>query len=160
MSDWSTRELVDTDRSWLCAQFRSWGDEFIVTRGRKAYPEQVSGFIAERPDGEKVGLVTYEVIDGACEIVTLNAFDRYQGIGTALVECVCDVASSRGVGRVWLITTNDNVDALRFYQRSEFSLVAVHVNAIDEWRRLKPTIRRIGLHGIPLRDELELERRL
>ena len=63
----------------------------------------------------------------------------------------------RGVGRVWLITTNDNVRALRFYQRYGFDRVALHRNAVDAARTLKPQIPRVGLDGIPVRHELELE---
>ena len=63
-----------------------------------------------------------------------------------------------GARRLWLITTNDNVDALRFYQRRGFRLVRVHAGAVDRSRAaLKPGIPEAGDHGIPLRDELELE---
>jgi hypothetical protein len=55
-------------------------------------------------------------------------------------------------------TTNDNVDALRFYQRRGFRLAALRTRAVDELRRrLKPTIPAVGEHGIPIRDEIELE---
>jgi hypothetical protein len=57
-----------------------------------------------------------------------------------------------------VITTNDNVDALRFYQRRGFRLAALHQGAVDDSRaRLKPEIPEIGEHRIPLRDELDLE---
>ena len=57
-----------------------------------------------------------------------------------------------------LITTNDNVDALRFYQRRGYRLARVDAGAVDRSRvALKPAIPEIGAHGIPLRDELELE---
>ncbi|MGD8245715.1 MAG: hypothetical protein PVG25_02965 [Anaerolineae bacterium] len=59
--------------------------------------------------------------------------------------------------RIWLITTNDNLAALRFYQRRGFSLVAVHPGAVDQARTLKPEIPAIGHSGIPIRDEIELE---
>ena len=62
--------------------------------------------------------------------------------------------------RLWLITTNDNLRALRFYQRRGFRLAALHRDALETSRRLKPSISEIGFHGIPLRDELELERSL
>jgi hypothetical protein len=58
-----------------------------------------------------------------------------------------------------VLTTNDNVDALRFYQRRGFRLAELHPGAVDEARaRLKPEIPRVGDHGIPLRDELMLEK--
>lgn len=62
--------------------------------------------------------------------------------------------------RIWLVTTNDNLDALRFYQRRGFSLCALRPGAVDDARHtLKPSISRTGAYGIPLRDELELELR-
>jgi hypothetical protein len=62
---------------------------------------------------------------------------------------------------VWLVTTNDNLVALRFYQRRGFRLSALRPGAVDEARRrLKPAIPDAGAFGIPLRDELELELRL
>jgi GNAT superfamily N-acetyltransferase len=93
-------------------------------------------------------------VDG-CEIVTLNSL--VEGVGTVLLSAVRTVAMSSKCRRVWLITTNDNLHALRFYQRNGFSLVALHRNALDLSRRLKPEIPLTGQDGIPLRDELELE---
>ena len=58
---------------------------------------------------------------------------------------------------MWLITTNDNLNALRFYQGRGFRLVAVHPGAVEASRRLKPQIPELGSFGIPIRDELELE---
>jgi hypothetical protein len=59
---------------------------------------------------------------------------------------------------VWVVTTNDNVDALRFYQRRGYRLASVDAGAVDRARAaLKPAIPEVGAHGIPLRDELELE---
>jgi len=89
--------------------------------------------------------------------VTLHAFQPFAGIGTALVQAVRDVAADEGCRRLWLITTNDNLDALRFYQRRDFELVAVHRDLRDTARRLKPSIPLVGDYGIPIRDELELE---
>jgi ribosomal protein S18 acetylase RimI-like enzyme len=65
-----------------------------------------------------------------------------------------------GCRRVWLITTNDNLEALGFYQKRGFVLAALHRNAMAETRRFKPNIPLIGMGGIPLRDELELERKI
>jgi hypothetical protein len=69
------------------------------------------------------------------------------------------LARRQGCARLWVITTNDNVDALRFYQRRGFCLVRVHRGAVDRSRAgLKPEIPAVGAYGIPLRDEIELER--
>ena len=133
-----------------------WVSVKVVSRGRLHDADQLPGFIALM-DGERVGLATYRIHSDECEIVTLNSLREGIGIGTALIEAVRSVAISNKCRRVWLITTNDNLQALRFYQRRGFSIVAVHRNALEQSRKLKPEIPLIGLDGIPLRDELELE---
>ncbi|MFT4218235.1 MAG: hypothetical protein QM619_13770 [Micropruina sp.] len=52
---------------------------------------------------------------------------------------------------------NDNTRALRSYQRAGWDLVALHRDAMDDVRRLKPGVPRHGMDGIPLRHQLELE---
>jgi GNAT superfamily N-acetyltransferase len=109
-------------------------------------------------DGRLVGVATYAVREDGCELVTLHAVPRRLGVGTALVEQVRMQAAARSCARLWLVTTNDNVDALRFYQRRGFRLTALHPGAVDDSRReLKPEIPRVGSYGIPLRDEIVLE---
>lgn len=113
--------------------------------------------LAER-DGELAGVLTYVVDGDSCEVLTLHATERFGGVGTALLQAVEEVALRAGCSRLWVITTNDNVDALRFYQRRGFRLAALHAGAVDDSReRLKPELPRVGEHGIDLRDELELE---
>jgi N-acetylglutamate synthase-like GNAT family acetyltransferase len=93
-----------------------------------------------------------------CEVLTLHVDEAGRGVGTALVAEVKDIAGRAGCARLWVITTNDNVDALRFYQRRGFRLAALYTGAVDECRtRLKSEIPTVGDHGIPLRDELELD---
>ncbi len=105
-------------------------------------------------------MLTYVREREQCEILTLHASRQWRGIGSALVEAVERLAAQRGCTRLWVITTNDNVDALRFYQRRGFRLAALHPGAVDGSRaRLKPEIPTVGDHGIPLRDEVELEKR-
>jgi GNAT superfamily N-acetyltransferase len=112
-------------------------------------------------DGRTAGVLTYLIDGDACEVLTLHAAERFHGVGTALLIEVERLAAEAGCRRLWLITTNDNMDALRFYQRRGFRLVAVHPGAVDRSRAtLKPEIPPVGDHGIPLRDELELSKEL
>jgi ribosomal protein S18 acetylase RimI-like enzyme len=62
-----------------------------------------------------------------------------------------------GCRRLWLITTNDNTPAIRFYQRQGMRVVAVHHNAIVDARRIKPEIPEFGVDGQPICDEIEFE---
>ena len=130
----------------------------VARLGRLEQALDHPALVAER-DGTLAGVLTF-VLDGdACEILTLHAAERFGGTGTALVEAVEQRAADAGCSRLWVITTNDNVDALRFYQRCGFRLAALHRGAVDDSRAgLKPEIPRIGEHGIELHDELELEK--
>ncbi len=151
------RPLITADREWV-SQFmlKHWGSNKVVSRGVVYYPQDLPGFAALY-ENEKVGLVTYNITGANCEIVTIDSIRPSSGVGTALIETVRDTATKSGCKRLWLITTNDNLNALRFYQRRGFMLVAVHRNALELSRTLKPGIPLIGRDGIPLRDELELE---
>jgi len=150
------RPLGEADRQWATGKLRELWGEGVVSRGRLLDATVLPGFVAEG-DGEPAGLLTYRVDGGDCEVVTINAFLRGAGAGTALMEAVAAAARDAGCRRVWLITTNDNLRALRFYQRRGFRLAALHRDALDRSRELKPSIPEVGLDGIPLRDELELE---
>jgi ribosomal protein S18 acetylase RimI-like enzyme len=137
-----------------------WGDESMVVRGRVYTLDDLDGGFAALEDGQWIGLVTF-VVDGAvCEIMSLDSLREGRGIGAALMVAVEKEARQRACTILRLVTTNDNMNALRFYQKRGFVLTALRPDALDESRRLKPSIPRIGYDGIPLRDELELELRL
>jgi ribosomal protein S18 acetylase RimI-like enzyme len=154
------RPLAEDERPWLEEQLtRSWGSATIVSRGRTHDGRRLAALVCVGDSGV-VGLATYDVRDGECELVTLDAFTQGRGIGSALLDAVAEEARREGCRRLWLITTNDNLRALRFYERRGLRLVAVHRGAVDEARRLKPSIPRLGADGIPIHDELELELRL
>lgn len=157
MSNFYIRQLNSDDRDWVRQLItENWGAEVVVSRGAIHHPHKLPGFVAVQKE-EKVGLVTYHIEGDSCEIVSINSARPSIGVGTALIEAVKEVAYQAGCRRLWLITTNDNLYALRFYQKRGFVLVAVHRNALEVSRKLKPEIPLIGADGIPLRDEIELE---
>ena len=149
--------FTDEHRAWARALLtKSWAAPRVVTRGRLHQADLLPGFVAH-VDDRPVGLATYHISGDGCELVTLDSTAPGGGIGTALVEAVRAAARASGCRRLWLITTNDNSHALRFYQKRGFRIAAVHVDAIRESRRLKPEIPLAGFDGIPIRDEVELE---
>ncbi len=151
------REVRENDRGWVSSLTREkWGSSTVVSRGEVHHPDLLHGFIA-MVDGARQGLATFRNSGDECEIVTLNALIEGQGVGSRLIDAVRAVASEAGCNRVWLITTNDNLEAIRFYQKRGFELVAVHRNAVKQSRKLKPEIPLIANNGIPIRDEVELE---
>ena len=109
-------------------------------------------------DGVVEGVLTWILAGSSMEVCTLHAARQWAGVGSALIAAALRVAEASGARRLWLVTTNDNVDALRFYQRRGFRLTRVDAGAVDRSRAtIKPSIPETGAHGIPLRDELELE---
>ncbi len=153
------RPLDESDKDWVVRFLETqWGSAKVVTRGRLHYPSEMPGFLAIKKDsGNRSGLITYRIEIPECEIVTLNSIEERIGIGTVLVSAVKDVAVASGCRRMWVITTNDNVNAIGFYQKRGFRIAAIHLNVLEQSRRLKPEIPFIGKNGIPLRDEIELE---
>lgn len=133
-----------------------WGADFMVAHGEIYRPEQLDGFVAEE-NQEWVGLITFVIRDHEMEVTSLDSLQEGKGIGTELMNAVIDEARQQNCERLFLITTNDNLNALGFYQRRGFELVKVYRGAINETRKIKPSIPLIGDNNIPLRDEIELE---
>jgi ribosomal protein S18 acetylase RimI-like enzyme len=154
------RPLTADDRQWVAPlAMRLWGSDRVVSRGRVWVLADLPGFAAF--DGEQVvGLLTYRLEAGEMELVSIDSLEEGRGVGTSLLEAAGVAARAAGCRRMWLITTNDNLKALRFYQRRGMRLVALHRDAVERSRELKPDIPQVGHHGIHLRDELELERLL
>lgn len=156
-SGFRIRPLSEDDQAWVSRFLKErWGAVAVVSRGRVHHPDKLPGFAAVQADS-LVGLATYHIEGNACEIVTLDSLAEGIGIGSALIATVKQKAVEAGCRRLWLITTNDNLHALGFYQKRGFALAVLHRNALEESRRIKPEIPETGLDGIPLRDEIELE---
>jgi ribosomal protein S18 acetylase RimI-like enzyme len=154
--DMTVRPLVEADRPWAVELMRErWGGAIQVVNGRARDASLLEGFIAEE-NGEPMGLVTYEMRGAEAELVTLNSLREHAGIGSALVAAVAGEAWKQGCRKLSVVTTNDNVNALRFYQRRGFVLSALRTRELERSRRIKPEIPELGLDDIPIRDELEL----
>lgn len=130
-----------------------WGSELMYMHGNVIRYDEVEGFT----HGDWTGLVTFQVRQDECEITSLDSLKEGQGIGGRLIEEVTREAKIRKCKRLSLITTNDNLRALGFYQKRGFRLARLYIGAVDESRKLKPGIPLIGYNDIPLHDEIELE---
>ncbi len=151
------RPVRDDEREPVAALLTErWGSPVVVSRGIRHDLRELPTLVAEQ-DGDIVGIVTYAPADDEAEVPSLDALRPDHGVGTALLDAVIDVALAAGWRRLWLVTTNDNTHALRFYQRRGWQLVAVHRGAVDDARRIKPEIPERGNDDIPIRHELELE---
>ncbi|HEY3629441.1 MAG TPA: GNAT family N-acetyltransferase [Jatrophihabitantaceae bacterium] len=156
----NVRPIDDDEREQVTKLLTErWGSTVVVSRGERHDLRALPTIVAEQ-DGEIVGVVTYAPgppDQGSAEITSLDALRPDRGVGTALLDAVIDVALSNGWRRLWLVTTNDNTHALRFYQRRGWDLVAVHRDAVDDARATKPEIPERGNDDIAIRHELELE---
>ena len=139
---------------------QAWASTNMVVHGEVYDASRLPALLAER-EGQVVGLLIYTISEPTgLEVVSLEATERYSGAGTALLTAAVDVARKAGIERIWLVTTNDNLDALRFYQRRGLRIVGVAPGAVDASREIKPSIPRVGDYGIELHDEITLELRL
>ena len=140
---------------------KHWGDTGVWSIGRRYQADQLPGFVAidEQTGGAPIGLVTYCIQDGGYlgEIVTLSSRRENNGIGAALLDAAVRALREAGCVRAFLCTTNDNLRALGFYQKRGWKLAMLHKGLVEEARKRKAVIPAIGMHGIPINDELELE---
>jgi GNAT superfamily N-acetyltransferase len=152
------RSAEPADAAWIDDFLRArWGAGTIVVHGEAIAAMALPALIAEN----RRGLATYRRLGRDAELVTLDAVPAGIGTGTALIETLAALLRAEGCALLWLTTTNDNLPALRFYQRRGFRLIRVRPGAVDAARKdaarkLKPSIPTVGAHGIPIHDELDL----
>lgn len=132
-----------------------WGSSEMVISSGIYQCENLDGFIYEE-NNQIIGLVTYVIKRDEIEIISLDSIQEGKGIGTALIEKIENLAKQKQIKIVRLVTTNDNLNALRFYQKRGYRITSIIPNAVNEARKIKPSIPLIGTDGIPLNDELEL----
>jgi len=136
-----------------------WAGPEILLDGQFVDASRLPGFVAI--DGnELVGLVTLIKREKEWEILTLDSLQRWSGTGSELLKAVVDEAREAGIKRVTVRTSNDNLDAFRFYQRRGFRLERVTPGVIEEERERKPEIPLRGDYGIEIRDEVLFARAL
>ena len=144
-------ELVGND---LLQQF---GSEHIISINRQYNKaSELPGFIAEE-ENSPTGIVLYFIKDQVCELAYLHAFKTMAGIGKELVDYLINFIRNKSIDRLFVITTNDNLEALKFYQKQGFKLVKVYPDAMEKVREIKPEVPLTGKNNIPLRDMMELE---
>lgn len=136
---------------------RDWGGEPLVIRGKKYYPSALEGLIVHNPENEVVGFLSYDIQGQTCEIIVFEIFEKFKGIGTLVLNKLKKIAKQKGCDRLYLMTTNDNLEALRFYQKRGFCICGIHVDSVKISRKIKPKIGLTGDYGIPVRDEIDLE---
>jgi ribosomal protein S18 acetylase RimI-like enzyme len=147
------------DRTAIVELFeRDFGYTSIVSFGEEVKIEGEPALVAWMK-GELAGALVYRLLPDALLILALATDPMWQrsGVGGHLVAEAEAVARAKGLKRVRVSTTNDNLPALYFYQRRQYHLTGVVAGGMIAHVK-EPDSK--GFGGIPLRDELRLERHL
>jgi len=151
------RQVAHRDRVWVAETLRKeWTSTVVARLGALVDAAGLSGYVATL-DGRRVGLALVDVKDRECEVVTLSTTEPRRGVGRALMQRCFDEARAGRCQRVWLVTTNNNLAAIAFYQHMGMDLRTLHWQAVRASRELKPTISMRDAAGIPILHELEFE---
>lgn len=141
-------------REFVC---RFWGEEIQETFNQHFEVTRLPMYVA-KSGKDIIGFVSFSEYQDATLIVTLGVSPQYQGagIGKALVKKIEAHAKRNAKKRIVLSTSNDDLPALAFYQSIGFQIYQVKPNVIAE--KHGKIIR--GICGLPVRDELRLQKTL
>jgi ribosomal protein S18 acetylase RimI-like enzyme len=139
-----------------------WGGEPLLIHGKKYYPSSgnLEGFLLFDDSKDIKGFLIYDTKGSEYEIIVFEVFDKFKGLGTKLLDEFIRVAKAAGHKKVIVMTTNDDLDALRFYQRRGFVITGIAINIFEQARKIKPRIPELGDYNIPIRDEILMERNI
>lgn len=137
----------------------NWGDDEMVVSSGTYQLSDLPGFV-EYDEAEIIGVITYIIKNDQIEIISLDSFRENVGIGSQLLKKLEEISEEKDITKISVITTNDNLNALKFYQKRGYSIIKVIPNAVEKARKQKPSIPLFAENGIPIRDEIVLEKYL
>jgi ribosomal protein S18 acetylase RimI-like enzyme len=154
----SIKEITVENREKIVSFFKElWGSTEMVISTGIYQCDTLDGFIFEE-NNQIIGLVTYIIKDNEIEVISLDSLQEGKGIGSSLMKKVEYIAKQKKLQLVSLVTTNDNMNALKFYQKRNYRIISIIPNGVNKARNIKPSIPLIGHDGIPLNDELILKK--
>lgn len=113
-----------------------------------------------RGDAGRRAIISWYRDGETAELTSVHASPPGSGAGRELLSLVEQRLRGAGVRRLLVATTDDNTDALGFYQSLGFRLVRIEFDWMDRVRERKPGVPLTGNRGLPLRDLLVLEKAL
>ena len=151
------REAADAEREVALELFRrDFGRSGIVAYGQLIDLDAAPAIVADM-NGEIAGALAYRLVDGGLHIVALATDPMWQrsGVGSYLVAEAELLARRLKIRRIIVSMTNDNLPSLYFYQRRGYF--------VSDWipngaARLATSASLLGFGGIPIRDEVRLEK--
>jgi ribosomal protein S18 acetylase RimI-like enzyme len=154
----NVRPVTPEDREWVAELIgTAFGSVRLMSNDHLIDDASLLDGFAAEVDGRPVGCALINVVDGDTELVALVSTYRGAGVGSALLDTVVERGKRDGWKRLWLVTSNDNTDAIRMYQRAGWDWTEFRRDAITEARAMKPEIPEFGNHGIPVRHEIHFE---
>lgn len=152
------REAIDADRPAMRLLFeRDFGRTKIVAFGEVMDIDQMPALVASMST-DLSGALAYRLFGDALHMVALATDPMWQrsGVGGHLVAEAELLARRLNLQRLVVATTNDNLPALYFYQRRGYRMTVLVPDSI-----IAHTGQAVaGFAGIPVRDEVRLEKRL
>jgi ribosomal protein S18 acetylase RimI-like enzyme len=152
------REATDADRAAARALFQQdFGRTKIVAFDEVMNLDEMPALVAVMT-GQPAGALAYRLLGDALHIVALATDPMWQrsGVGGHLLAEAEILARRLQLQRLIVSTTNDNLPALYFYQRRGYRLTDLESNSIIAHTGQEVA----GFAGIPVRDEVRLEKRL
>ena len=155
---YTIKTAAKADFAWIKELYvRTWSGDVCVSRGKVQKVDDFTGRFVAETAGQPTGFVTYTVTGHELEITGIVSLKENSGIGSALIKAVIELAKKQKIKKICLVTTNDNLNGIGFWQKRGFKLVKVYPGSMEYVRQIKPAVPLIGENGIPLMDELELE---
>jgi len=152
------RPITPEDREWIAEMIgTAFGSVRLISNEHLIEDASLLDGFAAEIDARPIGCALINEVDGDTELVALVTVYRGAGVGAALLDAVVERGRRDGWKRLWLVTSNDNTDAIRVYQRAGWDWTEFRRDAITRARATRPEIPELGNHGIPVRHEIHFE---
>jgi len=148
---------VEDKSAFLAVMLASWGSHSMMIDFTVYDCAQLDLLGIAGNDGAFMAYASWTMHGDVALLCALHSVVPGQGAAVQLLEAVKATARARGAVRLKAMLTNDNMPGLTFYQKCGFRFSRLHIEAIDRFRSVVPTIVRTGYMDIEIHDALELE---
>ncbi len=136
---------------------RRWGNDGVVVMGKVWSSKDMNALAAYNDTGQLMAIACWVMRADILLLTSIDSVAERTGVASALLEAIIRLAKREKAKRIRAVVTNENFDAMRFYQRRKFRFTALYVSAADAYRAVFQNAPKTGAHGIPVSDTLELE---
>ncbi len=154
-----TLNIQHIDDKTVLARFltQKWGHDGVVVMGKVWGSKDLNSIAAYDENEQLLAVAGWTVKGDTLLLASIDSIFERNGVASVLIDAIVEHAKSLNAKRVRAVVTNDNFEAMRFYQRRNFRFTALYVNAADAYRAIFQDTPKTGYYGIPIRDTLELE---